>query len=155
MLAGGSNPDEFQHRGHHIDGMRILGAHLAPGFHTLGEVHDERIADPTPIGFTLPAAERRVTGPGPAPGIMVEGGRVAQFVDVFQVRLQIFFDVIEEQVFVDRTGRSAFGAGAVVGDQHDQGVLKLADRFQEVEQAAHMEVGVFHETGEDLHHVGV
>ena len=113
------------------------------------------ITDPAAVGLTLPAAERRVARPGPTPGIMVEGGWVTKLVDVRQVRRQIFFDVIEEQVFVDRTGRSAFRAGAVVGDQHDQGVLKLAERFQEVKQATHMEIGVFHEAGEDLHHVGV
>ena len=65
------------------------------------------------------------------------------------------FTLIEEEVFVDRAGRSAFGGGAVVGDQHDQGVVELAQRFQEVEQPAHVEVGVLQETGEDLHHVGI
>ena len=51
--------------------------------------------------------------------------------------------------------RSALGAGAVVGDEHDQRVVELADRLQEVEQAAVVMVGVRQEAGEDLHHAGV
>ena len=55
-----------------------------------------------------------------------------------QVLLKVVRHVVEELVLVDRAGRPAFGAGAVVGDEHDQGVVPFADRLQELEQVGRM-----------------
>jgi hypothetical protein len=44
------------------------------------------------------------------------------------------------------------GRGAVVGDDHDDRVLELADLLERVQDAAEVMVGVVHEAGEDLHH---
>jgi hypothetical protein len=44
----------------------------SPGLDAGGPVDDERIADAAAVGLALPAAERGVARPGPAPGIVVE-----------------------------------------------------------------------------------
>ncbi len=51
--------------------------------------------------------------------------------------------------------RPALGACPVVGDDHDQRVVQLADRLEEVQQAPDLVIGVLEEAGEDLHHAGV
>ena len=57
--------------------------------------------------------------------------------------------------FVGGAGRAALGAGAVVGDDHDQRVVELAGALEVVEQAANVVVGVGQKAGKDLHHARV
>jgi hypothetical protein len=116
---------------------------------------DERIADAAAIGLALPAAEGRVAREGPAPGIVIEGRRASELVDLLQVFLERVGDVVEELVLVDRSGRPAFRACAVVGDEHDQRVVPFADRLEEIEEPAIVMVGMGQETGEHLHHAGI
>ena len=89
----------------------------------LRPVDDERVADAAAVGLALPAPEGRVAGVGPAPRVVVEVLRPAEVVDRRQVLLERVRHVVEELVLVDRAVRPALGAGAVVGDEHDQRVL--------------------------------
>src|ERR1700756_795861 len=118
-------------------------------------MNDERIADATAVGLAFPAAEWRIAREGPTPGIVIEGAWTAEFVNLLEILLQRVWHVVEELVFIHRSVRAAFGTGAVVGDEQDEGVLPLADRFQEVEQAAIVIVGVGEEAGKDLHHARI
>ena len=63
--------------------------------------------------------------------------------------------LVEEQHLVEGAGDAALGRGAVVGDDHDQRVVELADLLERVEDAAEVVVGVRDEAGVDLHHPGV
>ena len=51
--------------------------------------------------------------------------------------------------------RAAFGARAVVADEHDQRVVELSDGFEEVEEPAVLVIGMREEAGEDFHHARV
>jgi hypothetical protein len=86
---------------------------------------------------------------------VVEVPGAAEVVDGGQVLLQRLRYEVEELVLVDRAGGAALGAGPVVGQDHDQGVVELADLAQEVQQPADVMVGVLQEAGEHLHHAGV
>ena len=121
----------------------------------LGPVHEERVGDAAAVGLALPPPERGVAREGPAPRVVVEVFRPAEFVQRVEVLLQVVGHVVEELVLVDRAVRPAFGARTVVRDDHDQRVVELADRFEEVEQAPDLVIGVLEESGEDLHHAGV
>src|SRR5205814_2622673 len=63
--------------------------------------------------------------------------------------------VVDELPLVGGAGRTAFCAGAVIGDDHDQGVVVLADALEIVEQATNVVVGMRQKAGEDLHHACV
>jgi hypothetical protein len=83
---------------------------------------------------------------------VVVGRRAAQLVDLGEVLLEALGHVVEEQHLVERSRDAALGRGAVVGDDHDDRVLELADLLERVQDAAEVMVGVGHEAGEDLHH---
>src|SRR5207249_3861004 len=134
---------------------RVLRAHLALRPDPLRPVNDERIADTTAIGLSLPAAEWCVPSKGPAPGVVVEVLRPAYILKTRQVPFERIRHVVEELVLVDRSGWSALGAGAVVRNEHNKRVVPLTDTLQEVEQTAVVVVGVRQEAGEDLHHPGI
>ena len=77
-----------QHRRHHVDGVSVLRADLALCLDAFRPVDDKRVADAAPIGLAFPAAERGITRPGPAPGIVVEGLRPTQLVQFRQALLE-------------------------------------------------------------------
>ncbi len=147
--------ERVEHGRHHVDRMRVLMPDLALGLDPLRPVHEERIGHAAAKGLALPALERRVAGEGPAPGVVVEVFRPAEVVERREVLLQIVRHVVEELVLVGRAGRAAFRAGAVVGDEHDQRVVELAGRGEEVDQPADVMIGVLEEAGEHFHHAGV
>src|SRR5215203_4489531 len=132
--------------------MRVLRPHLSSCRDPVRPVNDERVADAAAIGLTLPAAEGSVARPRPAPSVVVEELRATQFVERGEVLLQRLRHEVEELVLVDRPSRAAFGAGAVVGDEHDQGVVQLAYSLEKVYEPPDVVVGVLKEAGEDLHH---
>ena len=117
--AGGLDAEGRQYRGHHVNRMAVLGAHLTAGGDALGPAQNEGIAGATPIGLALPAAERGVAGVGPAPGVVVEVFRSADVIDGGQVLLQIFGHVVEELALIHRTSRPPLGTGTVIGNHHD------------------------------------
>ena len=152
---GRLDAQQVQDRGHHVDDVRVLGADLAPGLDPLRPGHDERIAGPAPVGLALPPAERRVPGQGPAPRVVVEVLGPADLIDQLQALLQRLLGVVEELRLVRGPGRPALGAGAVVGDDHDQRVVQLPVLAQELDQPPDLVIGVGQEPGEHLHHPGV
>ena len=135
--------------------MRVLGADLAPGRDPPRPGDDERVAGAAPVGLPLPPAERRVPGPRPAPRVVVEVPGAADLIDQRQAFLQRLLGVVEELRLVGGPGGPALGAGAVVGDDHDQGVVQLPQLAQELDQPPDLVIGVGQEAGEDLHHPAV
>ena len=135
--------------------MRVLVPDLALGLDALGPVHEEWVGHATAIRLALPSPERGVAGEGPAPRVVVEVFRPAEVVQRREVLLQFVGHVVEEFVLVDRAVRPALGARTVVRDDHDQRVVQLAGRLEEIEQAPDLVVGVLEESGEYLHHAGV
>ena len=59
---------------------------------------------------------------------------------------------LKKRISLNEPGHAALGRRAVVGDDHDQRVLELADVLERVEDPAEVVVGVRDEAGEDLHH---
>ena len=149
------NAQGFQNRRDEVDDVAIMRAHLAARLDALGPRDDARVGGAAPVGLALPAAEGRVAGVGPAPGVVVEGLDAAQLVDHLEVIFQRFLDIVEEEHLVERADRTALGAGAVVGDDHDQRIVQLADLFQEIEDAPEVIIGEAHEAGIDFHHAGI
>ncbi len=145
----------LQYRRHHIDRVGVLCTHLAFSLDALGPVDDERVADAAAIGLALPAPERRVARPGPAPGVVVAHFRTTELVQSGQVLFQRALYVVEEQRFVNHAGRTAFGAGAVVGEHHNEGVVQFAEVPEELQQAPDVVIGVCEKSGEDFHHTGI
>ena len=145
----------FQYRRDEVDDVPVLRPHLAVCLDALRPRYDARVGGAAPVGLALPAAERRVAGVGPAPGVVVEGLDAAQLVDHLEVVFQRFLDIVEEEHLVERAYRPAFGAGAVVGDDDDQGIVQLADLFQEIEDAPEVIIGEAHEAGINFHKAGI
>src|SRR5262245_21584062 len=106
--------------------MAVLCADLTPGLEALRPDDHERIRDAAAVGFALPAPERRVPGMRPAPGVVIEVLRATEVVDRRDVLREVVGYVVEELALVHRPVRTAFCAGAVVGDDHDERVLVFA-----------------------------
>src|SRR6266496_6384928 len=117
----------------HVDCVRILSANFSLGCDSLGPMDYERIADTTAIGLAFPAAERCVARKGPAPGVVIERVGSTQFIDHRQVLFKRVGHVVEELVLVDRSTWAALRTRTVIGDEHDDGVVPLANRLEEVE----------------------
>src|ERR1700683_4430553 len=71
----------LQDRRDHVDDVRVLGTDLAACLDALRPGHQEGVAGTATGGLALPPPERGVARPGPAPRVMVEGRRAAEFVD--------------------------------------------------------------------------
>jgi hypothetical protein len=67
---------------------------------------------------------------------MIVVARTAELVERGEALLHALVHVREEEVLVDRTVRAALRARTVVADHHDQRVVELTGRRQDVEQAA-------------------
>ena len=87
--------------GHHINGVGVLLAHLAPSLDAFRPGDDEWVGRATAVSLPLPAAEGRVAGPGPAPGVVIVALRATQLVDLCQVVVERLRDVVEEEHLVD------------------------------------------------------
>ena len=81
IVAGGSMSEQVEHGRHHVDDVRVLGAHLALGLDARRPGDDEGVAGAAAVGLALPAAERRVAGQRPAPRVVVEVLGAADLVD--------------------------------------------------------------------------
>src|SRR5262245_11315517 len=92
-------------------------------------VHDQRRPNASAMGVTLVPFQGSVRGLRPASRIMRERSRAA---NIFKTRKAYFrrFTLIHH-VFsqVERAGRTAFVAGTVVGQEHDQRVVQTIDRL--------------------------
>jgi hypothetical protein len=82
---------------------------------------------------------------------VVEVPGAADLIDQLEAFLQRLLGVVEELRLVGGPGGPALGAGAVVGDDHDQGVVQLPEHAQELDQPPDLVIGVAKETSEHLH----
>ena len=82
-------------------------------------------------------------------------GSAADFVDAVDHVFGTTPDQIEEPKFVERAVFAAFLAGAIVGDEHDDGVIEHIDLFKEVDEPTDLVVGVIQESSEGFLHPGV
>ena len=104
--------------------------------------HDARIGDAALVHLSLPTPERRVARHRPAPRVVVVGARAAQLVDAGTQLPAAGGLAVPDAGVVDRPLLTAFGAGAVVGQGDDEGVLGLSELVDEVEHPADLLVGV-------------
>ena len=79
----------------------------------------------------------------------------ADLIDQLEAFLQRLLRVVEELRLIRGPRGTAFGAGAVVGDDHDQRVVQFPELAQELGQPPDLMIGVGQETGVDLHHPAV
>ena len=86
---------------------------------------------------------------------MVEVPGAADLIDQRQAFLQRLLGVVEELRLIRGPGGAALGTGAVVGDDHDQGVVQLPEPTQELHEPPDLVIGVGQEASEDLHHPAV
>src|SRR5512145_2872333 len=130
--GGRLDPEQVEDGRDHVDDVGVLGSDLPFGLDALRPRDDERVAGATTVGLSLPATEWRVPGPRPAPGVVVEVVGSAELVDDLQAVLEGLRGVVEELRLVGGAGVPTLGAGAVVGDHHDDGVVELPLLAQEV-----------------------
>ena len=76
----------------------------------LRPVHDQRVAHAALVQVALPAPQRRVAGPRPAPRIVRERPHAAPLVEVREVLLDRRLDAVGELVLVERAVLAALGA---------------------------------------------
>ena len=86
---------------------------------------------------------------------MVEVPGAAELIDDLEAVLQRLLGIVEELRLVGGPGGAPLGAGAVIGDDHDQRVVEVPAAPQELDQPPDLMVGMAQETGEHLHHPAV
>src|SRR5262245_7755708 len=132
--------------------MSELTADLALRLDAFWPVNQKWIAHTTTIGFPLPAAERFVAGESPTPRVVIEILGTTKIINRLYVVFQRLRYVVEELVLVHGARGTALGAGAIVRNHHDQGVIQLADSLEVVDDAADVMVGVLNKACKHLHH---
>ena len=149
---GRFHADQVEHRRHHVDRVREL---VPQPTGVAGEArrpaHDARIGDAALVHLALPPLERCVAGHRPAPRIVVVQRGTAELVDALAHLRPAGGIAVDHAHVVDRAGDTTFRAGAVVGHEHDHGVVGVAARLEVREETADLVVGVGEEAGEALH----
>ena len=120
----------------------------------LRPVHDAGHVAPALVGVRLVPLEGRVAGLGPAPRVVGVAVRSADVVEAVDGLLGGLEHEVEELHLVEDTERAALAAGAVVGEEDDDGVVEQVHPLQPVEEAAELVVGVLEEGGEGLLEAG-
>src|SRR5512133_3977296 len=92
----GINSKAVENCRYHIDSVGVLASNLSSGLYPSGPVDKKGVADTASVGLSFPAAEGRVPGPGPAPGIVVEGLRAPQLIQGYKVLLKRFRHIVEK-----------------------------------------------------------
>ena len=150
--CGRLDPDEFEQRGEQIDGVDVLMARAACRPDPGRPVHDEWVGHPALMGVAFEPLEGGIAGPGPTPRVMVIGPGRAQIVYPLEILLQALGDEVEEVLLVERPLGAALGRCAVVAHDHDDGVVRLVEIVNEVEETGHLGIGVAEEARVHLHH---
>ena len=148
--SGGSMPTADR-----MVGMRSITwvncERMAPGLGDVaGPLHDQRRPGAAQPGVALPQLVRGVARPGPGPRVVVVGAEAAPVVVGRQVVRHGLAQVGGEAVLVDAAVLAPFGAGPVVGEDHDERVLEEAGRIEGVQETADLRIGMGQETGEHL-----
>ena len=130
-----------------------LRPHLALRFDAGRPVQDHAVARAAEVGrHLLRPRERRVACHGPARGEVVVGVFGAQFLDPAELHVQRFLDRVEVGVLVVHADHAAFGARSVVADDvEEERVVQFAALLERIDQPADFVVGVFGESGKNLH----
>ncbi len=134
-----------------VGDVMILAADFALGLDPVGPVHDEGVGLAAAVFALLEVAERRVPRHRPAGVVMRIGGGVTPDRVVAQVGLERGLQAVQHVRFVERAGQTAFATRAVVGGDKDQRVVQLPDPLQRIEDAADLEIDVFHLGGKNFH----
>ena len=153
--VGCFNSDTFENRGQHVGDMVVLVAGGTGIADAVRPMHDERIPDTALIGVLLIEPKWRVADLRPAGWVVVVEVWPADFVDSIDHVFGTASDQVEEPKFVERAVFAAFLAGAIVGDEHDDGVIEHIDLFKEVDEPTDLVVGVIQESSEGFLHPGV
>ena len=130
-------------------------AHLTAGGDPGGPRHDARVGHAPAVRLALPAPERGVARPRPAPRVVRVRVRSAPLVEVLEVVLQGLLCSVEEHCLVERAVLATLGAGAVVGHHHDDRVVEFAQLLDEIDHAPEVVIGLLDEPGVHLHLPGV
>ena len=112
---------------------------------------DARIGDAALVDLALPAAERRIARHCPAPRVVVVSQWPADLAEPGEHLRWLRGVDIEHPHVVDGARGAAFCTGAIVGDDADDGVVKLTPFPDEVKHATDLLVGVRQEPREALH----
>src|SRR5207245_1580712 len=96
-----------------------------------------------------------VGGERPAPRVVRIGARPTPVLEMLEAQRQGLRRAVEKQVLVEGAVGAALGAGAVVGDRNDQGVVQLAQLIQEGYQLADVMIDVGKVGRVHFHLVGV
>ena len=121
----------------------------------VGPAHDQRRPRAAEPRVPLPEPERGVAGPGPAPRVVVVEAVAAELLALVEHVAHRLLGPQRERVLVERAVRATLGARAVVGHDHDQGVLAQAELLHGLHDPPDLRVDVRHDAGVDLVHAGV
>ena len=157
-VAGRSTPVSS----HNVGSRSVAWAHWSrrPAPATApGPVQDERHRVAAHVGVDLVEPERRVRRHRPAPRVVDEGLRSAGQVDAVAVELRIL-EVLhvlrhEGAEVGRRAARLALARGAVVGQEHEDRVVGLAQLLERGVEAPDRLVDAVDHRREDLHVPGV
>src|ERR1700722_3936755 len=134
--------------------MHVLMTRTAFGAEARRPVENEWISDATFVGIALESLQRCVAGPGPSPRVVVVGLRCAEVVNSFEVLLNALGNEVEEVLLVERPLRTPLCRCAVVTHHDDNGVVRLVELLNDVEDACDLRIGMREEAGIDLHEPG-
>ena len=154
-VGGRRDAGHVEDGGHDVDGMGVLATQLAAARNPSGPVHDQRVGDATLVHLALPSPERRVAGDRPSPRVVVVAPWPAELVDAREGVFHRVGHEVPRPVVVGGPHGPALGAGAVVRQHHDDGVVELAQVGEVAQEAGEVVVGVSEEGGEGLHVAGV
>ena len=115
----------------------------------LGPVEDEGGADAAGVEGLLIPAQRRVPGLRPARRVVGVRPGTTDLVHVFEVEA-FDLEAVHASQPVHRPEGAASVAGAVVGGQHDEGVVELSRLLEVVDEPPDLDVGVVEHRGEGL-----
>ena len=162
-LLGLGDAGGLEHGRPDVDDVRELRAHLGARLQARRPCHDHRVAGAAEVRRVLLAPlERRVQRVRPRGRAVRRGVRAAErleaavLLDQLGLLLGVEHEPVEERQLVERAGRRALHARAVVApDVEDERVVEVAELLDRVEQAPDVPVGVLLVAAVDLHLPGV
>ena len=130
--------------------MLVLAPELATRVDAVRPRHDERDRVTALVRVDLVEPERRVARHRPTARVVRRGGRAADLVDPGEVGVEV---VALEEVHVvrGRAAHLAFPGRAVVGGEHEDRVVELAEVVERRDHPAHVLVDAVDHARVDLH----
>ncbi len=115
-----------------------------------GPVDDEGNVDAALVGVLLVPTERGVAGLGPPPRVVGVAVRPTDVIDALHGLLGRLEDAVEELHLMHHAVGPALLGRAVVGEDHEDGVVESAETSEAVHEPTDLGVGVVEEGGERL-----